>query len=153
MSKIDIYNGKLKIDLPDGFEQMNDEENKKFFSEHKLNYSYILREKNTVVGIVVNDVPLNNETVEKRINQYYALYSRMAPGFVMGEMKMKQSEENTFGILSFKSNAPERDLFNIVLVANFNGKELFIIATGNMQDAESLIPKYVKMIDQMVICK
>lgn len=153
MSKTELFSNQLIIELPEGFEYMNEEENKSFFPNHIFDYSFILRDKNSVMGIELNDTPLACGDVEERINQYYTLYSRMTPGFVMGEMKIKPSNDVSFGIFSFKSNAPKRDLFNIVMVANFFEKELFVIATGDLNDAEILIPEFIKMIDQMEICK
>lgn len=153
MNKTELYSNKLIMELPEGFDCMNEEEIIKYFSNHKFDYSFISREKNSVIGVFVNDTPLGSDKVDERINQYYATYSRMTPGFVMGEMKIKPSDDVSIAMFSFKSNAPERDLFNIIAVANFLEKELFILASGDMKDVEALMPEFVKMIDKMKICK
>lgn len=153
MSKKELYEGKLILDLPESFEYMTENELERFFPNTEIDYAYIARNIESVIGIAINDVELNKNDVEQRITDYYNIYSRMTPGFVMGEIKKKDNENNSCAIFSFKSNAPTRDLFNIVSVTNFFGKELFIIISGNMDDSTKLIPECVKMIDSMNICE
>lgn len=130
---------------------MESEDNKLYFNYVPVDYSYIYRDKGLVIGIVKNDNILEQEGVEERVNEYCRLYSRMTPGFVMGEMKIKHDTAHNFGVFTFKSNAPDRDLFNIFSITNYDNKELCLFFSGTYIDAPQYIPLFVELIDKMII--
>ena len=93
---------------------------------------------------------MEKEQVGKRIAEYQSSYARMAPGFVMGELLEKKGKRHNAAILTFKSNAPTRDLYNIVSIMNVEGRELFLTFSCDLQDAPSLMRMTLRIIEDIL---
>ena len=146
-----LFNNELVIYVPEIFESMTGGEMKNIFRDARFNHAFIDRSKNAVIGIALKDEQLYQNEVEQKIKNYYILYSRLAPGFVFGELKLRSEKNINTGILTFKSNAPARDLFNLVSVSNFHDKELFIMFSCNIQDSIYYFPRITNIINEMKI--
>ncbi len=144
-----LFDDRLIINIPESFEIMTVDEVKIVFRNTGFNYAFIDRNKNAVMGIVLKDGKLDKEGVEKKISDYYIMYSRLAPGFILGEMKVKYGDRVNIGALTFKSNAPTRDLFNIVSVSNFFDQELFLMFSCNIKDSVYYLPQITKFINEI----
>ena len=140
----------ISVNLPDGFRMMTEKEVQMYYNNIRFDNAFIEPEKKAVLGIVKNQNELEQEQVGKRIAEYQSSYARMAPGFVMGELLEKKGERHNAAILTFKSNAPTRDLYNIVAIMNFEGKELFITFSCNLQDASGLMFVALKVIENVL---
>lgn len=140
----------INVKLPDDFRKMTEEEVKMYYNNITFDSAFIEPEKKAVLGIVKNKNELEQEQVGRRIAEYQSSYARMAPGFVMGELLEKKGERHNAVILTFKSNAPARDLYNIVSVMNMEGKELFLTFSCDLQDAPSLMRVMLRTIEDIL---
>lgn len=140
----------INVKLPDDFRKMTEEEVKMYYNDIIFDSAFIEPEKKAVLGIVKNKNELEQEQVGRRIAEYQSSYARMAPGFVMGELLEKKGERHNAAILTFKSNAPVRDLYNIVSVMNMEGKELFLTFSCDLQDAPSLMRVMLRTIEDIL---
>lgn len=140
----------INVKLPDDFRKMTEEEVKMYYNDIIFDSAFIEPEKKAVLGIVKNKNELEQEQVGRRIAEYQSSYARMAPGFVMGELLEKKGERHNAAILTFKSNAPARDLYNIVSVMNMEGKELFLTFSCDLQDAPSLMRVMLRTIEDIL---
>lgn len=145
MEKI-LYEG-ISIKLPEAFRTMTEDEVKMYYNNITFDSAFIEPEKKAVLGIVKNENELEQEQVGKRIAEYQSSYARMAPGFVMGELLEKKGEKHNAAILTFKSNAPMRDLYNIISIMNIEGRELFFTFSCDLQDAPALMRVMLRIIE------
>lgn len=139
---------KLELDLPEGFLPMDESEQGHYFGGGTFPAAYLDREAQAVLGVKLGPRELAEGEISERISEYQQSYQRMAPGFVMGEMRLKE-EGLQAGVLSFKSNAPTRDLLNMVSVASADGEELFVILACGMDDGVAFMRKFVHMVESM----
>lgn len=149
MSKLYFYDNNMYISIPDTFVKMTDAEKESFFSNGKFDFAYINHEYNAFITIVLNNIELNKLDVEERIVKYYNMYNRLAPGFIFGEMKIKHGTDSDTALLSFKSNALERDMFNLLTVSNLLNKELVVTFSCNINDSIMFLPQITNMIYEM----
>ena len=145
MEKI-LYEG-INIKLPEEFRTMTEDEVQMYYNNIAFDSAFIEPEKKAVLGIVKNENELEQEQVGKRIAEYQSSYARMAPGFVMGELLEKKGEKHNAAILTFKSNAPMRDLYNIISIMNIEGRELFFTFSCDLQDAPVLMRVMLRIIE------
>lgn len=139
---------KLEMDLPKGFSLMDESEQGHYFGGGTFPLAYCDREAQAVLGVKLGPRELAEGEVPGRISEYQQSYQRMAPGFAMGEMRLKEDGLKT-GVLSFKSNAPTRDLLNMVAVASVDGEELFVMLACGMEDGIAFMRKFVYMVEGM----
>lgn len=140
----------INVRLPDEFRTMTEEEVRMYYNNITFDCVFIEPEKKAVLGIVKNNNELEKEQVGKRIAEYQSNYARMAPGFVMGELLEKKGKAHNAAILTFKSNAPTRDLYNIVSIMNMEGRELFLTFSCDLQDAPSLMRMTLRVIEDIL---
>lgn len=140
----------INVKLPDEFRRMTEEEGKMYYNNITFDSAFIEPEKKAVLGIVKSKNELKQEQVGRRIAEYQSSYARMTPGFVMGELLEKKGERHNAAILTFKSNAPARDLYNIVSIMNMEGTELFLTFSCDLQDAPSLMGVMLKIIEDIL---
>lgn len=150
MDKV-LYNHRLILPVSDFFEDMLEDERNIYFNGALCDYAYIMREKNALISVTLNEMDLSQSDVERRISAYHATYSRLAPGFVFGEMKIKSVGATNTAVLSFKSNALERDLYNLVIVSNLSDKELVITFHCDIRDSFFFTPIVAKMLNEMQV--
>lgn len=142
------YMNSMELTLPDSFQEMDDKEISTYYGNQTgIEAGFIEKESETVLAVKLNDRELKKGYVEERIQEYFHFYSRMAPGFVSGEVVAKKEMEHDIALMTFKSNAPTRDLFNIVAVSNLNDKEVFITGSCNMTQAINKIDVFMKIIN------
>lgn len=139
----------ISVKLPDGFKAMAEEEVKLYYNNIKFDSVFIENEKKAVLGIVQSKNNLLAEQVGKRIAEYQSSYARMTPGFVMGELLEKKGEKHNAAILTFKSNAPMRDLYNIVAIMDYEDRELFLTFSCDLRDAQTFMFKILKIVEDI----
>lgn len=139
---------KLELNLPEGFSPIDESEQGHYFGVSAFPVAYLDCEAQAVLGVKLGPRELVEGEVSERISEYQQSYQRMAPGFVMGEMRLKEEGLQT-GVLSFKSNAPTRDLLNMVAVASVDGEELFVMLVCGMDDGVAFMRKFVRMVKSM----
>ena len=67
--------------------------------------------------------------------------------FVMGEKRLYIGGDVKTAALSFKPNAPDRDLLNMFTISSMAGKEHFLLLTCDMEDAQRYIPAFTAMVE------
>lgn len=137
------------MSFPEPFSEMQSDEKIKYYYNQKLDYCFIDRAREAVISIVLREIELKNDEVEIRINDYRQYYSRLAPGFIMGEMAIRKEELFNVGVLTFQSNAQARNLLNVFAVMNYQDKELTFMLSGNIKDSIELLPEYITILDSL----
>ena len=130
--------GNVRCDLPKGYRPMNDAEKAAYYPGAPIEHAFIDEDRKAVVRFEPRDAALVADEVERRLLEHHTGYRRMAPGFQAGETLKKAIPGGAVGIMSFKSNAPTRDLFNILAVASVGGKEHIALFSCDMKDAAAL---------------
>lgn len=146
--KIELYN-KLSMELPEGFTAIDREEQKKYFGQTQADYAYILEEKQVFATIVRTGTDLTDDKVETQIAAYQQYYSRMVPGYKQGEMRISRKAGRNVAFMTYKSNAPTRDLYNMLAVTTLDGKELVILLACDMQDSINYMYKFLRILDSL----
>lgn len=144
----DIFE-EVTMDLPECYREMTDEERACYYPVTKALHAYIYPEKKAVICSVETGKKLDKEGVEQSIYSYQRVYSRIAPGFEMGQIFLKNEEKFNVGVITFKSNALERDLFNLFAVLNVKDKEAQILMSCNVNDAVQFLDRYVDAINSI----
>lgn len=139
----------ISVKLPDGFKSMTEEEVKLYYNNVKFDSAFIQQEKKAVLGIVQNQNKLLAQQVGKRIEEYQNSYARMAPGFTMGELLEKKGDKHSAAILTYKSNALMRDLYNIVAIMDYEDRELFLTFSCGLKDAQTFMFEVLKIIEDI----
>lgn len=148
-----IYGQKIKLNFPDGYVKMNPEEIKLYYGNQvNIADGFIEQETKSVIGIALSERSLTQEDVENQILQYHQIYSRMAPGFTMGEILKKSVGNHDIAMMTFKSNAVTRDLYNMIIITNLDGKEFMVSCSCDMRNAVEMMPKYTKIVDKIEFC-
>lgn len=148
--KLELFEN-LQIEITDEYDEMNKQEVAQYYKNLAINYAYINREKNSVICFVLLENTLEKINVQRKITEYQQYYSRMIPGFRMGELMLRRTDKFNTGVLTFQSNAPTRTLFNLMAVSNLNDKELVMNMCCDMNDAIEMLPKFVKMVNSMKV--
>lgn len=139
----------LGITIPDGFVAAEENECKARFRGAAMDYAFIEKEKGAVIGVVRTQNTLTDEQVEKQILAYQQYYSRMAPGFSMGEMRKSNRKNHNIALMTYKSNAPTKDLYNILAITTLGGKELLFLFACDLKDAQKLMHPFVRVLETL----
>lgn len=125
MKTIQLLDGKLTFSVPDFFVEMQPEEQKKhFLGAIQPIYSGIDHKTNTAFAVLRTDRDADEKTLLERISEYQRGYSRMAPGFVQGQIASKIVHGKRIYALTFQSNALTENRFNMIGLTALEGKEL-----------------------------
>lgn len=138
----------FELDLPSDYCQMTAEEMNKYYSKSFLN-AFIERKTNSIFCVADDCVPLSDNEIVDRILGYQYAYQRMAPGFQMGEMLQQNINGKLVAILTFKSNAISRDLYNIIALTSVNNKELELLFTCDLKQADRKINEFISIIESL----
>lgn len=118
-------------------------------SESGVDIGFVEEETKSILGLLANNKELKKGGAKERLQEYYQLYSRMAPGFVLGESIEKQGAGHDIALMTFKSNALTRDLFNFIAITNLDDKELFITGSCDWANAVSKIQVFMQIVNDI----
>lgn len=139
----------LSTTIPDGFVGAEENERKAYFGGTPMDYAFVEKEKGAVIGVVRTQNTLADEQVEKQIAAYQQYYSRMAPGFAMGEMRKSSRNNHNIALMTYKSNAPTKDLYNILAITTLDGKELLFLFSCDLTVAQQFIRPFVGVLESL----
>lgn len=142
----------IDIEMPEIYVTMTDYEKEKYF-RGDVEFAYVDKETKSIIGLSNENMDLDNDQVVNKIMDYQFMYSRLTPGFQMGEILHKIIDNRNVAILSFKSNAISRDLYNIVSITSFEGKEYIFNFSCNLKIAEEKINEFIKIIESISFSK
>jgi hypothetical protein len=74
----------------------------------------------------------------------------MVPGFTMGQLRKTRLGSHNLCVMSYKSNAPTRDMFNIVALTSLEEKEVVFLCSCDMNDALTNMPLFTGMLRSLV---
>lgn len=143
-----LYN-KLNITLPAEFEAITSDRVPQYYGAAAMEHVFVREDAEAVIGITRPGNELADPDVEDRIQAYQRYYSRMAPGFVLGEMCKNTVSGHSVAFMSFKSNAPERDLYNILAITALDGQELLISCSCDLKDAKQFMYPFLHVLESM----
>lgn len=137
---------KISADIPEGFEGVEAGGCTHFFGSMSMDYGFLSDAADGAIGIVLTDTPLENERVKTRIAEYQQYYSRMVPGFQMGEMRINDQIGRDVAFFSYKSNAPTMDLYNMLAITTLEDKELIFLFSCDLKMAIQYMDKFLQML-------
>ena len=149
----DLLFDRISVDIPDEFEFANAEECKHFFGMMQLDYAFLSKNNDGAFGVIRTASSLENEAVKSRVIEYQQYYSRMVPGFKMGEMRINDQIGRNVAFFSYKSNAPTTDLFNLLAITTFEEKELIFLFSCDFSVAFRYMYKFLRVLDSMSFAK
>lgn len=150
--RLDIIDKTVIIEIPDSFKEIGEKEISQIYSGGLIiNKAFCDQDAKAHIGIAVNGYFLNNDNLEERLSFYQNLYSRMTPGFFMGQMGINRDTDPYKAIMSFKSNTIERDLLNVLAITPYMEKELIVLCNCSMNDSPQLFRKFIKMIESISV--
>lgn len=145
---VKLFDG-LSIDMPEALRPADEEEKRRFFGASMPEQVYISPEDQAVLAVVQGTEALEDSQVRERIAGYQQYYSRMAPGFVFGEMRINNQTGHNMAIFTYKSNAPTRDLCNVFALTAYQGRELILSFSCDMNDGIRWLSLFVGMLDSL----
>lgn len=102
------YYENLLIELPDGIQEMTEDEKRYFYPQMSLDFAWIDKNSSNIYCIKRQlEVSLEKKNVKSRIAAYDEYYKRMCPGYQRGEILMRREKLFNLGILSYKTNTPK----------------------------------------------
>lgn len=138
----------FELDLPISYCQMTAEEMNKYYSKSFFN-AFIERKTNSIFCVADDCVSLSDDEIVDKVLGYQYAYQRMAPGFQMGEMLQQNINGKLVAILTFKSNAISRDLFNIIALTSVDNKELKLFFTCDLKQTDNKINEFISIIESL----
>ena len=153
MKTIQLYDDCLTLMIPDSFVEMNAEEKIKRFSASALpTFCCIDREANSVISVLRTSQTVTDDALLQRISAYQQGYSRMAPGFVMGEMVSRVVHGKLVYAMTFQSNAPTENLLNVVTLTSMDDEELLLYCATPLNEKTNIqFHIFTKVIESLVI--
>lgn len=148
--EIKLYE-KMNMTLPEGFSIAEEVDVKTYFGSTLVDYAFLNEAKSAAIGIVHTENDLEEAILESQINAYQQYYSRMVPGFQMGEMRKSNKKDNNIVFMTYKSNAPNRDFYNILALTAFEGKEIVFLFSCDMLEAVNFMYKFFAVLDSIAI--
>jgi len=145
---VQLYNA-VSVIIPDEFSAADSDQSKGYFGGTKFDYTFLNQEKSAAAGIVQTGAALTNETVEAKLGAYQQYYSRMVPGFAMGEMRKSSKQGREFGLMTYKSNAPTTDLFNMLAVTSLEDREVVFLFSCDMRDARKYMYQFLGILESV----
>ena len=137
MKNIILYDNSLELQIPDCFELIEQEEEKKhYFPNIQPTTLYVDKETDATIGILYNDVDFTEEDIDERLGQYYIVLKRTKPNFNYGDGMVKRKLPNgkVIGSMVYTSTTLEKDLYTIFVLGSLNGKETTITMTFDIKD-------------------
>lgn len=135
--------------IPDAFKPAGEDTCKAYFGTTPLDYAFATEDNRAAIGIVRTDTRLTNEMVENQIAAYQQHYSRMVPGFTQGEMRKNDQIGRNIAFMSFKSNAPMKDLYNILAITTLDDSELILLFSCDMCDAVRFVYVFLRILESL----
>ena len=139
----------MDVVIPDGFTAADKDEKKAHFGATPVDYAFLHPDKGAAVGIIRTGTELTDAMVESQLAAYQQHYSRMVPGFLMGEMRKSRKTGRNVAFMTYKSNAPARDLYNILAITTLNEKEIIFLCSCDMKDAVGFMYKFLNLLESL----
>lgn len=140
---------KISISIPEEFKFADAQTRKSFFGATELNYAYMTDDNNAAFGVVRTGAALAAADVERRIAEYQQYYSRMVPGFTMGELRKNVRGGYNIAFMTYKSNAPTVDLYNILAIISEGEQEVLFLFACDMANAVKYMYQFVGVLDSI----
>lgn len=141
----------MTVIIPDGFIVANGCDMKAHFGSTPIDYAFLHSDKGAAVGVINTGTELTDAMVEAQLVAYQQHYSRMVPGFQMGEMRKSGKAGRNVAFMTYKSNAPTKDLYNILAITTLNEKEIVFLFSCDMRDAVDFMYKFLAVLDSIVV--
>lgn len=145
--KVKLYET-LSMEIPEQFRPVSAEERQQVFGAVAPDHGFAA-EDGALIGIVQTATPLAEDQVEQQIASYRQYYSRMVPGYAKGELRKSVCGGRTVAIMSYKSNAPTRDLYNLLALTTLEGRELLAVFSCDMQQALRYMRVFLRTVESM----
>lgn len=141
----------MNVTLPEGFVVANDSDMKNHFGSTPLDYGFLNHDKGAAIGVVRTQTDLTDSMLEAQIGAYQQHYSRMVPGFQMGEMRISNKEKHNVAFMTYKSNGPTKDFYNLLALTSLGNKEVVFLFSCDMRDAIDFMYKFYGVLDSIVV--
>lgn len=143
----------MNITIPKGFSIVNNNNDiKAYFGSTPVDYAFLNRDEGeAAIAIIRTGTELADSMVESQLVAYQQHYSRMVPGFQMGEMRKNNKAGHNVALMTYKSNAPAKDLFNLLAITTLNEKEIVFLFSCDMCNAFDFMYKFLAVLDSIVI--
>ena len=153
MNTIRLFDGKLAISVPDSFVEMEPEEQKKrFLAAMQPAYSALDSETDTAFTVIRTERDVDETALRERISEYQFGYSRIAPGFIKGQIASKRIRGKLVYALTFQSNGLTKNQFNMIALTAMEGKELlFYWLTPMNEKTGSMLYVFTKAMESLAI--
>lgn len=149
--RINCYEN-LLIELPDGIQEMTEEERNYFYPQMSLDFAWIDKKGSNVYCIKRQlEVSLEKKNVKSRIVAYDEYYKRMCPGYQRGEILMRREKFFNLGILSYKTNTPSSMRFNVLGLMNYMNTELLIGMSCDVVSSFDELPKFTAILQSIEV--
>lgn len=147
----ELFEG-MTIAVPAGFADADAQTKNSYFGATPMDHVFAAEDGSAVMGIVRQETELANDAVEGKIAVYQQYYSRMVPGFVMGQMRKGEVGGQNVGLMTYQSNAPTRNMFNLLAITSLQGREVLILCACDMKDAIKYLRTFLAAVESMRFC-
>ncbi len=154
MTTLALESGTVELAVPEEFFLVEKEDYGKYVSSGTSVPVCAWRNEktDTLFSVFCTGTELKPDNVEQRIASYWSAYKRMVPGFVPGQLRTKQINGNKMAVMSYQSNAPTKDLMNVLAVFSLKGQEVLLLYGGPLDEkAPSHLQQAVRILESISI--
>lgn len=150
--RYNFFDDRLKIDVPDVFAQIKDEEIGKYYPGNRPQVAFASEDKRAVFSASVINIDIKEENIEKRIFEYAQMYQRACPNFDNYTFAKREiNDGKQLALFYFTSTTLEKDLTTCVILASINGKEFTSEMHCDFNASFKYMPQFMRMIDSIRI--
>ena len=137
MSKqISLYDSNIVAEIPENFTLMTREEAQEFFKLEAPEQAYSNENKSAFITLNRNESELTSEGIEKRLNEYYTIHTRVVPNFKNPSLAKRSLENGVeIGAFQYTSTSATKDLYNTCLLIPVDGKEVVMTMHCDLEQA------------------
>ena len=152
MNKTELFDAKLRFQIPEGFKQVPDEEIAHYYPAKQPDILFENKENGALIAVAKLENELAADALEARIQEYAAVYQRSVPNFAnckIGKRTLPNGKQ--LGMFYYTSTTAQRDLLNYVVLSSLDGKEIMLTLHCNCKDCPAYAEKLMRTINSVEI--
>ena len=149
---ISVLDDKVRLNIPDEFSIMSDEEAKHFFQNTTPDILYGIEDKKAFISITKTDIKIEDDNIDSRLAQYYELYRRSVANFSNGKLaKRTLNNGKPIGAFHYTSTSAERNLLNFFVLFPLDDNEVVMTMHCSAEDSPILGGKFMQVANTIPV--
>ncbi len=153
MNKVELWDSKLRFQIPEGFEELSKHEIAKYYtSSLKPDFLFENKSNGAFIAVAALERELTAEALQSRIQEYAAGYQRVVPNFANCQIAIRKiNDDKVIGMFYYTSTTINRNLLNYVVLGCLDGKEVMMTLHCNIEDCPEYAEKLMRTVNSLEI--